>query len=388
MGNIGEIVSLMHKFTPKGRDMAMKILRRDRALLDEPYAFLELPQRLAKNGELGSLEREMHGNSYLAENLYEVWTRNVSHLNSDTDFMARFQKTINQAKKIQRHNQVKLIRKNKEKIAEFIEQECKNTKLAEEMRRCRSEQDMQVCFQKLFLHYLVPGFDMQTYVQMINGKNLEYFQEGYKQLLIRGDLNLKFWKMFLPAPKDKRVVEIAEILKNEYGMKYVYLETAQDAEKILKAVEFAKNKNIPLPDNIIATSAYPMVGQNILTSNLEHTVFINFQSETSIAKSLAEKNPQNDYDNIIAKELFGRLNIFLSTPDELHTVIHEFEHSRNFMFSNIKIPQKHIPAVEGLMNYAGKSFNNANDEIRTELLTKRDIMGLNKQEEQLLSLWG
>lgn len=47
MGNIGEIFSLMHKFTPKGQEMALKILKRERAFLSSrPSAFMELPSML------------------------------------------------------------------------------------------------------------------------------------------------------------------------------------------------------------------------------------------------------------------------------------------------------------------------------------------------------
>ena len=69
----------------------------------------------------------------------------------------------------------------------------------------------------MFAKYLIPQVDMETYKQMVRGK-LEYFQEGYKQLLKYGDLDLKFWKMLLPDSKDKRVIEISELLKKEYGM--------------------------------------------------------------------------------------------------------------------------------------------------------------------------
>lgn len=159
MGNIGEIVSLMHKFTPKGQEMALKILRREKDLLDKPYEFMELPQRLAKSEELGCLEREMLGNSYLSENLYELWAKNVSHLNSDTKFMTRYQEIIKQTSEAQRNNQVKLIQKNKKKVVKFIEQECKDKKLAQKMRQSSSAEDMQACFQQMFGKYLVPKID-------------------------------------------------------------------------------------------------------------------------------------------------------------------------------------------------------------------------------------
>ena len=217
MGNIGEIVSLMHKFTPKGQEMALKILRREKDLLDKPYEFMELPQRLAKSEELGCLEREMLGNSYLSENLYELWAKNVSHLNSDTKFMTRYQEIIKQTSEAQRNNQVKLIQKNKKKVVKFIEQECKDKKLAQKMRQSSSAADILDCSQLMFAKYLIPQVDMETYKQMVRGK-LEYFQEGYKQLLKYGDLDLKFWKMLLPDSKDKRVIEISELLKKEYGM--------------------------------------------------------------------------------------------------------------------------------------------------------------------------
>ena len=158
---------------------------------------------------------------------------------------------------------------------------------------------------------------------------------------------------------------------------------------MLRAVEFAREKNIPIPDNIIMTSAYPIDGgQNILTSNLERTVFINPQTKYEIGKQITGKNSGSYYDNLINKELIGIHSIGTSTPDELHIILHEFEHTRNFMLTNIKIPQKFIPTVGGLMNYARQNFNFLNDEVRNELLTKRDIMGLNNSEEALLSLWG
>jgi len=39
------------------------------------------------------------------------------------------------------------------------------------------------------------------------------------------------------------------------------------------------------------------------------------------------------------------------------------------------------------MNYADTNLNRMNDEVRNELLTKRDIMGLNEAEANLLKLW-
>ena len=389
MGSIGELVSLMHKFTSKGQSMALKIMRRDKHLLDEPFAFMEVPERLAKNKELGALEREMVGNSYLSETLYTIWGKHISYIKQDQDFMKRLSEVVTQIAEVQRHNQVKLIKKNRAKIVKFAEQECRDSKLAQKIKLGDSEEELQILFYEMFRKHLLPQVDLKTLKQMMDSKNIEYFQEAYKQVLASGDLSLKLWKSVLTPSKNKKIQVISETLKNKYGIKYVYFESERDAEKMLRAVEFAREKNIPIPDNIIMTSAYPIDGgQNILTSNLERTVFINPQTKYEIGKQITGKNSGSYYDNLINKELIGLHSIRTSTPDELHIILHEFEHTRNFMLTNIKIPQKFIPTVGGLMNYARQNFNFLNDEVRNELLTKRDIMGLNNSEEALLSLWG
>lgn len=354
----------------------------------------------------------MIGNSYLSENLYYSWARYADRIkiNSSKSFLSKYNAIATRALNIQRKNQIRHIVENKSKVIEFIEKECKDPKLAKKLQEAKTEEEIQNCFHQLFKNFLSPSFSGENIKGMVISKNLEYFQDAYKSLLKQGDLSVKFWKMILPEVKDKKVLEISNILKNQYGMKYVHLESAKDAEKMLRAVEFAKKKNIPIPDNVIMTSAFPIEGgQNVLTSNLEHTVFINSKRSLDIALGLVDK--KNYYEKILKSiknlkrkikgeeqiptnrellraEILGAKAIDFSTPDELHTIIHEFEHSRNFVFSNTGIPKKHVPTVDGLMNYSRDNCNKLNDEIRNELLTKRDIMGLNPQEENLLKLWG
>lgn len=413
MGNVKELISLMHKFTPKGQELALNILKRERAFLaSRPSAVMELPSKLANSGELGVLEREMSGNSYISENLYYAWARYADkiEINSCKSFLSKYNKLATQVFGIQRKNQIKPIVENKLKVIEFIEKECKDPTLAKKLQECKTEKEIQECFNQLFNKHLMVHVSEVNYKGMMTSKNLEYFKDAYDSLLKRGDLVLKFWKMILPEINDKRVLEITDILKYKYGMKYVHLESAKDAEKMLKAVEFAQKKNIPIPENVIMTSAFPLEGgQNVLTSNLEHTVFMNSQRQFDIFLELLNKKNYSEkilnyiqnlirqikgkeqiptHSELLRCEILGAKTFDFSTPHELHNILHEFEHSRNFVFSNIKIPKKHVQTVNGLMNYSAVSYNKINDEVRNELMTKRDIMGLNPQEESLLKLWG
>lgn len=403
MGNIGEIISLMHMFSPKGQEMALKILKREKQFLaSRPSAFAELPSKLAESGELGILEREMNGNSYISENLYYLQRNylNKINLSSIKSYLSKYQKLCVQVIEIQQKNQIKYITENKLKIIEFIKNECKDEQLAKMLQESKTEDEMQDCFYKLFNEHLKPKVSEENINGMLS-KNIEYFKHTYKSLLEHGDLNLKFWKTILPETQDKKILEISNTLKKQYGMKYVYLETLQDAEKMLRAVKWAKNKNIPIPDNAIMTSALPIEGgQNFPNSNLENTVVINSKNRYNIALELLNKNDYLTKRTIKGKGQPPTINellrikillmkaITLSTPHELHYIIHEFEHSRNFMFSNINIPQKYALTVKGLMNYATLNYNVFNDEVRNELLTKRDLIGLNQKEEKLLNLWG
>ena len=232
--------------------------------------------------------------------------------------------------------------------------------------------------------------DAKLWKNLTSSTDMAYVQDFYKLITKRGDLEVKFWKTVLSQPENKRIAKITEILKKEYGIKYTYFETPEDAEKVLKAVKYARDKNIPIPDNIIMTPAFNIDGgQNILTSDLERTVIINTQRTDDILKNILRHEPKDSYNELISAELQGQDIVRFSTPHELHVILHEFEHSRNFLYSNVKIPKKHLPAVNGLSYYARRSFNlSNNDEIRNELLTKRDILGLNESEKALLSLWG
>jgi len=150
MGKIGEILSLMRKFTPKGQEMALGIMRRDKKLLDKPYAFLEIPKRLSGNGELGTLEREMKGNSYLSENMYSIWARQCQKLkiNEDPKVLEEFNLVCQKAMKKQFLNRGRFISANKQKVVDFIEKECKAPKLAKKWLKAVQKQKSPVALQK------------------------------------------------------------------------------------------------------------------------------------------------------------------------------------------------------------------------------------------------
>ena len=156
-----------------------------------------------------------------------------------------------------------------------------------------------------------------------------------------------------------RVIEIENILKSQYGMKFVSLkDDVVHAEKVLKSCELMLKNGDKIPQNYIVTNMQTGVGQCLRT---ESTVL---HYTTPIEKIL---NPQTA--------------THLSTKLELHTIIHEFGHlSQPEAIHAIKIP-KHLKNVpKGVSEYAGKG---SNAELYAELFAKIKLTPEKVTKEEL-----
>lgn len=153
--------------------------------------------------------------------------------------------------------------------------------------------------------------------------------------------------------QNPQVIAIENILKEQYGAKFVSLKDNEAlAKQILKAYEIAAKNGVKLPKNVVVSDFMLANGEN-----LTHTILLNSDNR-SFTKG------------------------FCSTESDFHVPLHEImhgEHPNLISFMLKKIPEKYLKTQKALSEYAGKNCA----ETFTELNTKRLINGLNKDEQAL-----
>ena len=155
--------------------------------------------------------------------------------------------------------------------------------------------------------------------------------------------------------KNPKVIAIENILKEQYGCKFVALKDEEElARKVLKAFDVAKKNGIKTPHSVIASDATMPEGENLHNGTI-----------------VLKRKP---------REL---LKGYTSTEADYHTVLHEIMHGTHptlISFSLKKIPSQFKNVKDNLSIYSQVSFTH---ETFTELNTKRLINGLNKEEQAL-----
>ncbi len=158
--------------------------------------------------------------------------------------------------------------------------------------------------------------------------------------------------------KNPQVIAIENILKEQYGCKFVSLKDNETyAKLILKAFEVAKKNNCNLPRNVIVTD---FTGMGI--ANGERVKDVIMFNPTKSAKM---------------SEGFGSTNSDFHIP--LHEIIHG-DHLPFLAFSHKKLPQSMIGTKRTLSGYSAGSLTH---ETFVELKTKKLIDGLNAEETEL-----
>ncbi len=284
-----------------------------------------------------------------------------------------------------------------DRLSNFALKDLKDRKLAKQIKSFVKTGDSNKdalftsnIYLKIFKHFDASKAS-HIWINPAKNKKFEYLKEGYQQLLEQGDKILKFHKIVLNKSQNSDVLAIENTLKNKYNLDYIHLETIEHARNIEKALEIAKQKNIPIPNNIIVTPYN--LGPNInglsrFSSDLKSSVyFVKTQENSEAFRHLITNVPDSFEKNILQAEYkYNELNN-LSTSHTLHLYLHEFLHTANpLLLCNKTLPKssKHNIAAD----YSNNCFNQFNEEIRVELGIKQVLEGLNTEEKKILDLLG
>lgn len=192
---------------------------------------------------------------------------------------------------------------------------------------------------------------------------LELEQILYAQRIKRGEFILAREKALHVPSKNPQVIAIENILKEQYGVKFVSLkDNEQLAKQILRAFETASKNGVELPKNIAVSNFMFANGENLFNG----TILLNSR-QPALRKG------------------------FTSTDSDFHVPLHEIMHGKQprlISFNMKKIPERFQEVKRNLSGYSAAAGTH---ETFTELNTKRLIDGLNPQEQELynyLNLFG
>lgn len=394
MGNITVLLNTLHKFTPQGQAKIMSFLRKTPACNDVNKLSLSL------RGDV--LLKETNSRDIIAEGLVNYINTNAKSV--DANMFMQLAKELEQATlNVQAGTSIATFSKifnNSTKRAElyrFARKDLKDKKLAQTVKDFIPTGNLEKDAEPLLsifsgfmqnlgrLKYSHVLFDPKL------NKDLRYVQKAYAEMQTLSDKILKLYKMIIPKTTDPKLREMEKMLKRKYKLDFVHLENPQQAENVAKALEIAKQKNLPIPANIIVSPYFferGINGVNRTGSNLKTTVYIQakptIETEFEILSDAVPKSKERDLS--FADSFVQNLWQF-STEHPEHMVMHEFLHSTNpILLCNKKILQKYKEIADKLGFYASQSFNKANEEVRNELLTKEVLEGLSKEEQKLLNL--
>lgn len=159
---------------------------------------------------------------------------------------------------------------------------------------------------------------------------------------------------------DPEIIKIKQQLQNEFGIKELYFDNHLDfAQNCLEVMKILKNKNLKLPDQIIGSRFFSHYGINLNSEGL-NTILIN--TEKTISSG--------------------------STNHPLHIIMHEALHGlqpKFALFNMQKIPEQYRKVANNLSDYA---YNNYAHEVHCELLAKKVLSNLSKEEDDLFNYLG
>ena len=191
--------------------------------------------------------------------------------------------------------------------------------------------------------------------KIVKPLSLEIEQIQYQQKISRGNFILARERAMHVPSKNPKVIAIENILKEQYGCKFVSLKDNEElARKVLKAYETAAKNGIKTPKNVIASDFMMAEGENLFNSTI-----------------LLNRNQHTLWEG------------FLSTNSDFHVPLHEILHSTHpklVSFSWKKIPSELMGVKNELSIYSKKAPTH---ETFTESNTKRLIEGLNPEEQAL-----
>ncbi len=169
---------------------------------------------------------------------------------------------------------------------------------------------------------------------------------------------LKVAKILTVPDTNPKVKAIKKTLKEEYGIKNVYLDNnTRFAKQCLQAMKLLKENNYDTPDEIIG---------------LRHCRYS--QMMRVDGKNIILINTEMEHDGTS------------STESPLHFIIHECMHANQpqlMVYALKRIPKQFKEIADNISMYANGNFYT---EVDAELRTKKLLASLNEDEERLLAI--
>lgn len=251
----------------------------------------------------------------------------------------------------------------KQKLIDELSKVCDKNVIARIQKAERPDQLAKILAEQEYISlgeyakYMVDGkFVKETNLKkIVKSITLELEQIQYQGRNRRGNFILARERAMHTPSKNPKVIAIENILKEQYGCKFVSLKDNEElARKVLKAYETAAKNGVETPKNVVVSDFMFAEGENFFNSTM-----------------LLNRNQHALRDG------------FMSTSSDFHIPLHEIMHGTHpklVSFSFKKIPSELVRVKNELSGY---SKNAATHETFTELNTKRLIDGLNPQEQTL-----
>ena len=275
----------------------------------------------------------------------------------------------------EKKNAIIKILKTRNVVSNKVLKEIKDYKSPEELCKFIKEK-LTICFSQAY----------DSCLKIFSGKikTLDFYKTYFEKNKKLSDVYLEIIKTVTPKSKDKRVLQIENLLKQMYGMDYVNLENIEEAHKILKVIKIARKNNIPMPKNLVVT---PYIlqgadGLNIYNSKCSRNIFFKSSEEIQACTDDILSLCKSDNVKEQIKLLSGNPHNY-STTSPLHIPMHEFCHSEQhsaIFADNLIIKQKDIPMALKVSNYAPTNII----ELETEIRTKSLLSTLTKEEQAFL----
>lgn len=410
MGKVGAILGVLHKFTPEGRDVALKVLKGNKKnLKSNIFGFTELLEKTSKNGRINILQKELINKNEtvrsVVKNGLNSYAAKLNKSINNSDFFDLIILSNDTVTKNYSQKGIELLSENfadkKQKLLKFAQTHFSTNK---ELIKILNDTDSPEVMYRYLRNmsdniYNCNAAKLERMAKQITPnpqeqvrqvyRNFEVLKESINTSQKTAEMIFDFQKILLKPTKDLKVKNIEKTLKEQFNLHYVHLDNIKDAEKLLETAKIAAKNNVPLPDILIVTPYlnHSLKGQNFVCKNGRRMVLINSADDIKTIKNAVEKSkPGKDVKDAYSCYKQTMLMDAYATTSPLHVYLHEFVHSENpLSYIGKKIPGNYKDTVEKLSGYAKMTLNHANEEVRTELRTKEILEGLNSKESALLN---
>ncbi len=410
MGKVGAILGVLHKFTPRGQTIALKTLKANKDVLkNNIFGFTELLEGASKSGQIKGLQKELINQKDTVRDAVKHGLESYAgKLNQSVKQDKFFDLIINALEDLNKNypnKGVELLSENfdtkKQKLVDFVlKYYPNNKKLIKTLQDTVSPEIMYKHIRNMADNiYNYDAAKVESIAKQITPKiqeqktrvfrNFEVLKESLNTSQKTAEMILDFQKILLKPTNDFRIKNIEKVLKKQYGMQYVHLDNIKDAENILETAKIAVKNNIPVPNAVIVTPYlnHSLKGQNIIGKNGQRMILINPTDDIKTIKDFVKKcKPEKEVKDAYSCYQQTMLMNNYATKNPLHLYLHEFVHSEKpLSYTGKKISKGYQDTIDKLSDYARKMFNQANEEVRTELRTKEILEGLNPDESALLN---